>query len=94
MVVGVVNIVGVLGAQGEHSVEYSIDGEAVVGVVEEVLVKKEVEKEAGVVNAVELVGGETVFGDKRWRGLLVDPQGRVALSTFFSGSLLAISPPL
>ena len=62
--------------------ECSIEGEAVSEVVEEVVVKTVVENEAGVVYVVELVGGETAFGGKRWRGLLMEPQGRVALITF------------
>ena len=51
-------------------------------VAEEVAVKTVVENEVGGVHVVELVGGETVLGGKRWRGLLMDPPGRVALSIF------------
>ena len=50
--------------------------------VEEVVVKEVVEKETGVVSAVELVEGETAFGERHWRSLPVDPQSRVALSKF------------
>ena len=49
---------------------------------EEVVVKTVVENEVGGVHVVELVGGETVLGGKRWRGLLMDPPGRVAMSIF------------
>ena len=82
-VVVVVNIVGFVGAQREISVECNIEGEALVEMVEEKLVEKKAEKEPGVVDGVELVGGETAFVDKRWRGLLVGPQGRLVLRTFF-----------
>ena len=47
--------------------ECSIEGEAVSEVVEEVVVKTVVENETRVVHVVELVGGETAFGGKRWR---------------------------
>ena len=50
--------------------------EGVVVVVEEVI-----EKGVGMVTAVELVEGE-VFGERHWKGLPRDPQGRVAMNTF------------
>ena len=81
-VVVVVNIVGVVGAQREISVECNIEGEALAEMVEEVLVEKEAEKGPGVVDAVELVGGEDSLGDEHWRGLLVGVQGKVVLRTF------------
>ena len=51
--------------------------------VGEVVVEKVVEKEMGVVSAVELVEGEAVFEERRWRSLPRDPQSRVALNTFY-----------
>ena len=78
-IVGVVEIVGVenIVVQGEHVVENGIVGE----VVEEEVVEEVIEKEVGMVTAVGLVEGE-VFRERHWKGLPMDPQGRVALNTF------------
>ena len=46
------------------------------------------------VDVVELVGGEAAFVNKFWRGLLVGPQGRVVLRTFFSSPFPAVLSPL
>ena len=94
VLMGVVNIVGVVGTQGKHSVECNIEGEALVEVVEEVVVEKVAEKEPGVVGVVEFVGVEAAFGDRRWRGLLVGPQCRVGLRTFFGSPFPAFNSPL
>ena len=83
----VVDFVGFVKVQGEHAVEYGIEGK----VVREMVVKEMVEEEMGVASAVELVEGEA---ERHWRGLPNDPQSRAALNTFFGGSLSAISPPL
>ena len=69
----VVNIVGVVGAQREISVECNIEGEELAEMVEEVVVEKEAKKEPGVVDVMELVGGDDSLGDERWRGFLVGP---------------------
>ncbi len=82
VVMGVVNIVGVVATEGEHSEECNVEEEAMPEVAEKVAVKTVVENEVGGVHVVELVGGETVLGGTRWRGLLMDPPGRVALSIF------------
>ena len=79
----VVNIVGVVGAQREISFEYNIEAEALAEMVEEVEVEKKAEKEPVVVDVMELVGREPAFVDKNWRDLLVGPQSRVVLRTFF-----------
>ena len=85
----------VVGAQRENSFECNIEGEALAEMVEEVVVvEKKAEKETGVVDVVELVGGESAFLDKRWRGLLVGPQDRVVLRTFFGSPFPAVLSPL
>ena len=67
VVMGVVNVVGVVG-----------EG-TLAGVVGEVVVRRVAEKEPEVV----LVGGEAAFGDMRLKGLPMGPQCRMVLHTLF-----------
>ena len=94
VVMGVVNIVEVVGTPEEHLEECNIEWGALVDVVGEVVVGKVVEKEPRVVDDLELVGGEAAFGGMRWRGLLVGPQCRVVLHIFFGSPFPAISTSL
>ena len=74
VVMGVVNIVGVVGAQGEGTL---------AEVVGEVVVRRVAEKEPGAVGGLELVGGEAAFVGMRWRGPPMGPQCRTVPHTFF-----------
>ena len=83
MVMGVVNIVGVVAAQGEHSEECNIEEGTLAQVVGEVVVRRVAEKEPEVVPALELVGGEAAFGDMHLKGLLMGLRCRKVLHTLF-----------
>ena len=85
--VGVVEVVGV---QGEHVVEFCIEGE----VVGEMEVEGMEAEETGSVFVLALVEGEAVLAlveretaeeeaERHWRGLLEDRQCRVVLRTPF-----------
>ena len=50
-------------------------------VVEKEVVEEVIKKEVGMLTTVGLVEGE-VFGERHWKGLPRDPQGRVALKIF------------
>ena len=91
-IVEVVKIVGVenIVVQGEYDVECGIEWEVVKEkvveeeeeeVVEEEVVEEVTEKEVGIVTAVGLVEKEG-FRERHWKGLPVDPQGRVTLNIF------------
>ena len=88
VVMGVVNIVGVVGTQGEYSEECNIEGETLVEVIGEVVVKRGAEKEPRAVGVLELVGGEAAFGDMRWRGPPMGPQCRTVPHTFLAAPSL------
>ena len=83
VVMGVVNIVGVVATQGEHSEECNIEEGTLAEVVGEVVVRRVAEKETEEVQVLELVGGEAAFGDKRLKGLLMGLQCRTVLHTHF-----------
>ena len=84
---GIVEVVEIVEAEnivvpGEHVVECNTEGEVVEEkVVEEEVVEEVIEKEVGMLAAVGLVE-EEAFGERDWKGLPRDPQGRVALNTF------------
>ena len=83
VVMGVVNIVGVVATQGEHSEECNIEEGTLAEVVGEVVVRRVSEKEPEVVLALELVGEEAAFGGMHLKGLPMGLRCRKVLHILF-----------